>query len=104
MTDASAIENDASAIEKEVLRNLPRPEILIIGGLRAMPHATHFSFDQALTIAMELRCRKAFLTHICHRHSHREIEEYCRNFAQNQGIVDIEMGPAWDGQELTINH
>ena len=92
MTDTSAL----------VETRLPQPEILIIGGLRARPHSTHFNFDQALTIALELGCPRVLLTHICHEHSHREIEDYCRNFAVNSGIRDIEMGPAWDGQEFIL--
>ena len=94
---------DTSSITEEVMAKLPRPEVLIIGGLRVKPHSTHFSFDQALTIAAELQCRRTFLTHICHRHFHREIEAYCREFAKNRGIANLEMGPAWDGLELRIN-
>jgi phosphoribosyl 1,2-cyclic phosphate phosphodiesterase len=90
---------DTSSIAKT---RLPQPEILIIGGLRARPHSTHFNFDQALTIALELGCRQVLMTHICHEHFHREIEKYCRDFAQTRGISHLTMSPAWDGQELRI--
>ena len=91
---------DTSAIDKEVLAKLPQPEITIIGGLRARPHSTHFSFEEALETALKLKSRRVFLTHICHNHSHREIEEYCKNFMNIRGLGGIEMSPAWDGQEL----
>jgi phosphoribosyl 1,2-cyclic phosphate phosphodiesterase len=90
MTDTSA----------PVKTPLPRPEILIIGGLRVRPHSTHFNFEQALNAALELGSPQVRLTHLCHDHSHREIEDYCRNFSLNSGVRDLEMGPAWDGEEF----
>jgi len=93
---------DASAIDSEILEILPRPEILIIGGLREQPHVTHFSFEQALLTGMQLECGRIYLTHICHRHSHADIEKYCGSFAEKNSYRGT-AGPAWDGMELTIS-
>jgi phosphoribosyl 1,2-cyclic phosphate phosphodiesterase len=76
--------------------------IIIIGALRIRPHQTHFNFEEALNTALSLGAKKICLTHICHDHSHREIEEFCRNFATHQGIGGTEIHPAWDGMELTL--
>jgi len=92
---------DASAIDGEVMKKLPRPEILVIGGLREKPHVTHFSFEQALQTGAHLKCGRIYLTHICHRHTHREIENYCREYCEKHSI-DCAAGPAWDGLELPI--
>jgi phosphoribosyl 1,2-cyclic phosphate phosphodiesterase len=42
-----------------------------------------------------------YLTHICHSHSNREIENICRDFAQKTGFTG-KMEPAWDGMELEL--
>jgi phosphoribosyl 1,2-cyclic phosphate phosphodiesterase len=90
---------DTSAIPGPSLAMISRPGVLIIGALRERPHETHFTFREALETAAALKARRVYLTHLCHEHSHREIEEYCRLF-RKQGGRDIVMEPAYDGQEL----
>jgi phosphoribosyl 1,2-cyclic phosphate phosphodiesterase len=77
------------------------PELFIIGALRIRPHKTHFTFEEALSVAAETGARRIFLTHICHEHSHREIESYCAGFVRTRKIA-AEAGPAWDGMELDL--
>ncbi|MDR3147081.1 MAG: MBL fold metallo-hydrolase [Treponema sp.] len=79
-----------------------RPSVLIIGALRTRPHPTHFSFDQALDAAARIGARRSFLTHICHDHSHRDIEGYCRNYRRERGIKEAAVEPAYDGLELGV--
>jgi phosphoribosyl 1,2-cyclic phosphate phosphodiesterase len=79
-----------------------RPEVLIIDGLRVRPHETHFSFAQALAGAVEMGARRVFLTHICHDHSHEEINEYCRAFMKEKGLSGISMEAAWDGLAISL--
>ena len=93
---------DASAIDHEILASLPRPEILIIGGLRVRPHSTHFNFDEAFDIAVQLKSPQVYLTHICHNHFHREIEGYCAEYIAKNNLVDMKISPAWDGLVLLI--
>ena len=81
---------------------LRRPGALIIGGLRARPHNTHFTFAEALETACRLGADQVFLTHICHEHSHRDIEAYCRAFQGESERPGIPMGPAYDGLELEL--
>jgi phosphoribosyl 1,2-cyclic phosphate phosphodiesterase len=63
--------------------------VCIIGGLRQRPHATHFSFEQAIAAALEIGADHIYLTHICHEQSHSEIETYCQQWGRH-------IGPAWD--------
>ncbi|MDR2210194.1 MAG: MBL fold metallo-hydrolase [Spirochaetaceae bacterium] len=77
------------------------PDLFIIGALRIRSHGTHFNFEQALSVAARTGARRIFLTHICHDHFHREIEQYCRDFLRVQNIL-AEMGPAWDGMEIDL--
>jgi phosphoribosyl 1,2-cyclic phosphate phosphodiesterase len=76
------------------------PRVFIIGALRTRPHATHFTFEQALDAAAASGARRILLTHICHDYSHREIEEYCRNYQREHNLAGCSMGPAFDGLEL----
>jgi phosphoribosyl 1,2-cyclic phosphate phosphodiesterase len=82
---------DASGIPPDSLRHLRHLDLLILGALRERPHETHYSFSQAKALIDELAPRKALITHICHEHSHSEIETW---FA---GTI---AGPAWDGMEV----
>jgi len=103
---------DTSAIPPASFRLLSRPEspssrVIIIGGLRARPHETHFNFEQALDAAVDLGAGRAYLTHICHDHSHTEIENYCREFGERQRISgritgEADFHPAYDELELTL--
>ncbi|MDR0600040.1 MAG: MBL fold metallo-hydrolase [Treponema sp.] len=92
---------DTSHIGEAAFTLIGRPGLLIVGALRVRPHETHFSFDQALEAAARIGADRSFLTHISHEHSHREIEDYCRNFTGTRGIK-AEIGPAWDRLELEL--
>jgi phosphoribosyl 1,2-cyclic phosphate phosphodiesterase len=92
---------DTSAISSTTRSMIKRPHTIIIGGLRVRPHPTHFSFAEALNAALELGGKRIYLTHICHEHSHREIEGICGAFAMAQGFSGL-VSPAWDGLELEI--
>ena len=95
LTDCSYISENSYALIAEK----GPPEIAIIGGLRKRSHSTHFNFEEALYAGIKIGAKKVFLTHICHDYSHREIEEYCANFCQEQATTAV-LAPAWDGLEL----
>jgi phosphoribosyl 1,2-cyclic phosphate phosphodiesterase len=92
---------DTSAIPPSTRSVIPQPHTIVIGGLRAHPHPTHFTFEEAMNTALELDGERIYLTHICHEHSHREIEEICGAFAGTRGFSGI-LSPAWDGLELEV--
>jgi phosphoribosyl 1,2-cyclic phosphate phosphodiesterase len=45
-------------------------EVLILDGLRREPHATHFSLDEAVEVARQLKPRRTLFTHVSHRLEH----------------------------------
>ena len=100
---------DTSAIPPSSLKQI-RPSsrrVVIIGGLRARPHETHFSFGQALEAALDLDATEAYLTHLSHDHSHAEVEAFCRRFAEGQrdsgkNLEGVTLHPAWDGLEISL--
>jgi len=75
--------------------------------LRIRPHETHFNFEGALDAALDLGAKEIYLTHICHAHSHAEIEDFCRHFMDSRrdfirNLEKIEIHPAWDGLEIIV--
>ncbi|MBD5442730.1 MAG: MBL fold metallo-hydrolase [Treponema sp.] len=80
----------------------------VIDGLREKPHATHFSYLQAMDVAEKIKSRHTWFTHICHLKSHIQIQEYIADHLKNfptlskmvneGGSVDA----AYDGLTLEI--
>ena len=98
LTDTSAIP-PASMARLEACR---QPRVIIIGALRARPHETHFTFEEALNAASGIGAEKVYITHICHNHFHAEIEDFCVNFGKSRGIDETEFHAAQDGLELIL--
>ena len=97
LTDTSAIPVPTLAW----LKTSPNLRTIIIGGLREKPHETHFSFEEAINAALGLgKAEKIYLTHICHNHSHAEIEEICMGFPGE--CIKTEIHPAFDGLEINL--
>jgi phosphoribosyl 1,2-cyclic phosphate phosphodiesterase len=76
-------------------------DVCVIDGLRERLHSTHFSFEQALNAAVETGARQVYLTHICHDHSHREIEAYCQAFQKARELPGV-WSPAYDGLAIDL--
>ena len=100
LTDTSAIPGHVQA--RFGAKDARQPRVIIIGGLRIRPHETHFGFDEALKTALGLGAKTIYLTHICHDHSHAEIEEFCLNFRKQMKLEAIEIHPAHDGLEINL--
>lgn len=93
---------DTSAIPESSLGLIRAPDLLIVGGLREQPHETHFSFEQALRAGTAIGAKRICLTHICHNHFHREIQEYCLRFRNTRDLEETAMEPAYDQMEFVL--
>jgi phosphoribosyl 1,2-cyclic phosphate phosphodiesterase len=93
---------DTSAIPESSLGLIHGPALLIVGGLRERRHETHFNFEEALGAGAAIGAKRVCLTHICHSHSHREIEDYCRRFRNARGLGETVMEPAYDQMEILL--
>ncbi len=85
VTDASAV----PPASREQLRDL---DVLVLNALRPTPHPTHFSLDEAVALAEELRPRRTLLVHMNHEVDH----ETCN--ARLPAHVQL----AYDGQVVEI--
>jgi phosphoribosyl 1,2-cyclic phosphate phosphodiesterase len=83
---------DCSDLPEPALALLSGVEALVINGLRWLPHATHFSVDQAIEAARRIGSRRTWITHIAHDATHAELEAHCARTG-----ADIGAAPAWDG-------
>jgi phosphoribosyl 1,2-cyclic phosphate phosphodiesterase len=92
---------DTSAVPETSWPLIRRADTHIIGAIRTRPHATHFSFGEALETAALAGTRRMYITHISHNSSHREIGEICREFREKRNLRGVTLGPAWDGLEIS---
>ncbi len=87
ITDANSI----SEAEKEKIKG---SKVLVLNALRRELHISHFTFDQAIELAKELKAEKTYFTHISHQLGlHAEVE---RELPEGISL-------AWDGLKLELN-
>jgi phosphoribosyl 1,2-cyclic phosphate phosphodiesterase len=83
---------DASSIPPESMERLAGLDVLILDALRPRGHATHFSLEQAVEIARQLKPRQTYFTHMSH-----ELEHEATNASLPPG-----MALAYDGLRIPL--
>jgi phosphoribosyl 1,2-cyclic phosphate phosphodiesterase len=83
---------DCSRIPDEEMHKLENLDVLILNSLRKAPHPTHFSLEQAVEVALKVKAKKTYFTHITHDLMH---DETSTTLPEN-----IEL--AYDGLEMEI--
>ncbi len=58
---------DANRIDEAEKKKIYGSEILVLNALRKEQHISHFTLDEAVALAMELKVKQAFFTHISHQ-------------------------------------
>jgi phosphoribosyl 1,2-cyclic phosphate phosphodiesterase len=81
---------DVKSIPDTTLELLGKADILILDALRAKPHPTHLSTDEALEIIARTGVRQAWLTHLSHENDHHELE----------ATLPAGVRVAWDGLKI----
>ena len=67
---------DANYISDESKELIKGTEVLVLNALRKEPHPSHFTFDEAVQLAKELKCKTTYFTHISHQLGlHQEVEK-----------------------------
>lgn len=84
---------DANFISEEEKEKIKGSEVVVINALRRNEHISHFTFNQAVDLANELKAKKTYFTHISHQlGKHDEV---------NLELSDhIEL--AYDGLEIEV--
>lgn len=82
---------DANKIEPESLQKIKGTQTLILNALRHKKHISHFTLEEALSIADELRIPKCYFTHISHQlGTHNDV---CATLPEGRAL-------AYDGMNL----
>jgi len=84
---------DANYIAPDDMEKLTDLDVLMLDALRPRGHATHFSLEQAVEIARELKPRQTYFTHMSH-----ELEHEATNAALPAG-----MALAHDGLRIELS-
>jgi len=87
-----AYATDVSRIPSESFERLRGLDTLVLDALRPKPHVTHFSLQQAIDVARQLRPRRTFFTHMTH-----DLEYEATNASLPEG-----MALAYDGLVIEI--
>jgi len=99
---------DVKTVPEETFKKVVPCNLLIIGGIKIIPHATHFSFGEALDFAKKIFLEQGgglnsvYITHICHNHSHKEIENFCANWKSKNKEVTFTASPSHDTQTIVL--
>lgn len=83
---------DCNFIAPETLNQLRGLDLLILDALGRNRHPTHFSLDQAIEVARELRPKRTLFTHISHSLAHEE----------TNASLPPGMALAYDGQVIDL--
>lgn len=84
---------DCKTLPEEEKEKLAGLDTLIINALREKPHFSHLSISEAVALVEELKPRRAFLTHFCHKAgTHKELSD----------SLPHNIRPAFDGMTITI--
>lgn len=84
---------DASEIPEPEMKKLEGLDTLILNSLRKAPHPTHFNVEQATEIALRVKAKQTYFTHITHDLNHDET-----NAELPEGLQ-----LAYDGLEINID-
>jgi phosphoribosyl 1,2-cyclic phosphate phosphodiesterase len=81
--------NDVPPESMDLLQGL---DVLILDALRHRPHVTHFSLEQAVAVAEQLRPKRTIFTHICHD----------LGYAETNASLPAGMELGYDGMRIAI--
>ncbi|MGE0561060.1 MAG: MBL fold metallo-hydrolase [Flavobacteriales bacterium] len=74
---------DANKIEEKELEKIKGSDIIVLNALRKEPHISHFTLDEAVELLIQLKPKKAYLTHISHlMGKHEEVQRELPDFIQ----------------------
>lgn len=85
---------DANNISEEEKEKIKGSDILVLNALRRERHISHFSLEEAIGLANEIKVKQAFFTHISH-----QLGKHCDINRELPAHIKL----AYDGLKLIIN-
>ena len=83
---------DCKRVPREAVEFARGADVVVLDGLRAAPHPSHMSIDEAVAVAQEIGAPRTLLTHLTHLNDHGELAA-----ALPRGLE-----PAYDGLRLQL--
>lgn len=97
---AIAYITDMSALPDGEMDKLEGLEHISLNTVSYKPHHSHFSLDEALSLAGRIGARHTWLTHLSHSFpSHEAFSQQLRQLCRERGISS-DVQPAYDGLEI----
>ena len=85
---------DAKTVSEESRSLLKGVDILVVNALQEEPHISHFTKDEAIAFAEEIKAKTTYLTHISHRFGkHAKIEKTLPDSIQvayDRLVIDVQ--------------
>lgn len=81
---------DTNFIPDETITALAGSDILVLDALRHESHPTHYSLSESIAVALRIRARQTWFTHIAHNIMH----------ARDSALLGPDMAFAYDGLRL----
>jgi phosphoribosyl 1,2-cyclic phosphate phosphodiesterase len=83
---------DTNGIPPESMAHLQGLDVLVLDALRVRPHVTHFSLDEAIEVARQLKPKRTIFTHMSHDLGH----------ARTSAMLPADMELGFDGQRIRL--
>lgn len=103
---------DMNSIPKKEFEKLKGLDVMTVNCVRHGRHISHFSFEEAISVALKVGAKRTYLTHLSHQlecHSRLEkliVEEATRQLKEAGREVPEDIGsrimPAYDGLTVTF--
>lgn len=83
---------DCKRVPREAVELARGADLVVLDGLRPLPHPSHLSIDEAIAVAREIAAPQTLLTHLTHLSDHAALA----------ASLPAGIAPAYDGQRLSL--
>lgn len=83
---------DCKRVPREAVELARGADVVVLDGLRPLPHASHMSIGEAIAVAHEIGAPQTYLTHLTHLNDHAELA----------AELPPGIAPAYDGLKVTL--
>jgi phosphoribosyl 1,2-cyclic phosphate phosphodiesterase len=83
---------DCKRVPREAIEFARGADVVVLDGLRPLPHPSHMCIDEAIAVAREIAAPRTILTHLTHVNDHAELA----------AALPVGIEPAYDGLRVAL--